>query len=69
MDQAIGILGQTILILVAFACVLGLVFFVLVEIRAIIGIIRRLRETPISHEHQVVRSSNGQVERTDSQVL
>jgi hypothetical protein len=43
MDAAIGILGQTILILVAFACLLGLVFFVLVEIRWVVRIIRQLR--------------------------
>ena len=44
MDQAIGILGQAILILTAFACLLALVFFVLVEIRAVARIIRQLRD-------------------------
>jgi hypothetical protein len=44
MDATIGILGQAILILVAFACLLGLVFFVLVEIRAVARIIRQLRD-------------------------
>jgi hypothetical protein len=43
MDAAIGILGQAILILVAFACLLALVFFVLVEIRAVARLIRQLR--------------------------
>jgi hypothetical protein len=44
MDATIGILGQAILILVAFACLLGLVFFVLIEIRAVARIIRQLRD-------------------------
>jgi len=46
MDATIGILGQAILILVAFACLLGLVFFVLVEVRAVARIIRQLRGQP-----------------------
>jgi hypothetical protein len=44
MDATIGILGQAILILVAFACLLGLVFFVLVEIRAVARLIRQLKD-------------------------
>lgn len=44
MDAAVGILGQAILILVAFAWLLGLVFFVLVEIRAVARLIRQIRD-------------------------
>jgi hypothetical protein len=43
MDQTISILGQTILILVAFACLVALVFFILVEIRAVVRIVHQLK--------------------------
>jgi hypothetical protein len=43
MDEAIGVLGQTILVLVALALVVVIVFFVLVVVRAIIRVIRELR--------------------------
>jgi hypothetical protein len=42
-DATIGILGQAILILVALALVVAIIFFVLVLVRAIIGILRDLR--------------------------
>ena len=43
MDATIGILAQAILILVALALLVAIVFFVLVLVRAIIGILRELR--------------------------
>ena len=43
MDEAIGVLGQTILVLVALAMVVVIVFFVLVVVRAIIRVLRELR--------------------------
>jgi hypothetical protein len=43
MDETISILGQTILILVAFACLVALVFFILVEIRAVLKVVRQLK--------------------------
>jgi hypothetical protein len=61
MDQAIGILGQVILVLVAFACVLGLVWGVLVEVQAIARIIRKLKEHAVIPEPYVVQSANGKV--------
>jgi hypothetical protein len=69
MDQAIGILGQMMLVLIAVACVLGLVFLVLVEIRAIAKLIRKLKDRSILPEPYLVQSANGQVERSDTQVL
>lgn len=47
MDQAIGILGQAILVLVGLACVVLLAFRILLTIRAIRRLIRELR-TPTS---------------------
>lgn len=47
MDQAIGILGQAILVLVGLACVVLLAFLILLTIRAIRRLIRELR-TPTS---------------------
>lgn len=47
MDQAIGILGQAILVLVGVACVVLLAFLILLTIRAIRRLIRELR-TPTS---------------------
>jgi hypothetical protein len=46
MDQAIGILGQAILVLVGLACVVMLVFLILLTIRGIRRLVRDLR-TPI----------------------
>jgi hypothetical protein len=43
MNEAIGVLGQAILVLVALALVVVIVFFVLVVVRAIIRILRELR--------------------------
>jgi hypothetical protein len=43
MNEAIGVLGQTILVLVALALVVVIVFFVLVVVRAIIRILSELR--------------------------
>jgi hypothetical protein len=42
-DATIGILGQAILILVAIALVVAIIFFVLVLVRAIIRILGELR--------------------------
>jgi Na+-transporting methylmalonyl-CoA/oxaloacetate decarboxylase gamma subunit len=42
MDQAIGILGQTILVLVGLACVVLLVLLILLTIRGIRRLIREL---------------------------
>jgi hypothetical protein len=42
-DQAIGILGQVILVLVGLACVVLLAFLILLTIRAIRRLIRELR--------------------------
>lgn len=47
MDQAIGILGQAILVLVGLACVVLLALLILLTIRAIRRLIRELR-TPTS---------------------
>ena len=47
MDQAVGILGQAILVLVGLACVVLLVFLILLTVRAIRRLIRELR-TPTS---------------------
>jgi hypothetical protein len=69
MDQAIGILGQIILVLVAFAFVLGLVVLVLVEVQAIARLLGKLKNRAVIPEPYVVQSANGQVERADSQVL
>lgn len=44
MDQAIGILGQAILVLVGLACVAMLVFLILLMIRASRRIVRELRQ-------------------------
>ena len=49
MDQAIGILGQAILVLVGLACVVMLVFLILLTIRGIRRLVRELR-TPIMPE-------------------
>jgi len=46
-DQAVGILGQAILVLVGLACVVLLVFLILLTVRAIRRLIRELR-TPTS---------------------
>jgi hypothetical protein len=46
-DQAIGILGQAILVLVGLACVVLLALLILLTIRAIRRLIRELR-TPTS---------------------
>jgi len=43
MDEAIGVLGQAILVLVGLALVAAIIFFVLVLVRAIIRILRELR--------------------------
>jgi hypothetical protein len=48
-DQVIGILGQAILVLVGLACVVLLVFLILLTIRAIRRLVRELR-TPIMPE-------------------
>ena len=49
MDQAIGILGQAILVLVGLACLAALVFFILLMIPASRRIVRELRQ-PIMPE-------------------
>jgi Na+-transporting methylmalonyl-CoA/oxaloacetate decarboxylase gamma subunit len=49
MDQAVGILGQAILVLIGLACVVLLVFLILLMIRGIRRLIRELR-TPIMPE-------------------
>jgi hypothetical protein len=49
MDEAIGILGQTILVLTAIALVVVLVFVILLTIRGIRRLVRELR-TPIMPE-------------------
>jgi hypothetical protein len=43
MDEAIGVLGQAILVLVGLALVVAIIFFVLVVVRAIIRILGELR--------------------------
>jgi hypothetical protein len=43
MDEAIGVLGQAILVLVGLALVVAIIFFVLFLVRAIIRILRELR--------------------------
>jgi Na+-transporting methylmalonyl-CoA/oxaloacetate decarboxylase gamma subunit len=48
-DQVIGILGQAILVLVGLACVVLLVFLILLTIRGIRRLVRELR-TPIMPE-------------------
>jgi hypothetical protein len=48
-DQAIGILGQAILVLVGLACVVLLVFLILLTVRGIRRLVRELR-TPIMPE-------------------
>jgi hypothetical protein len=48
-DQAIGILGQAILVVVGLACVVMLVFLILLTIRGIRRLLRELR-TPIMPE-------------------
>lgn len=53
MDQAIGILGQAILVLVGLACVAMLVFLILLMIRASRRIVRELRQ-PIMPESDFV---------------
>lgn len=62
MDQAIGILGQVILVLVGFACVLGLVLGVLVEIQAIARIMRKLKEHAVIPDPYAVQSTNGKAD-------
>jgi hypothetical protein len=49
MDHAIGILGQTILLLTALAIVIALVFLIVVEIGAVIRVVRdyRPRRVPV----------------------
>jgi hypothetical protein len=42
MDQAIGILGQTILVLTAAVCVVWLLYFLLVALRRITQIMREI---------------------------
>jgi Na+-transporting methylmalonyl-CoA/oxaloacetate decarboxylase gamma subunit len=49
MDQAIGIIGQAILVLVGLACVVMLVLLILLTIRGIRRLVRELR-TPIMPE-------------------
>ena len=44
MDQAIGVIGQAVLVLVGLACLVALVFFILLTIRAIRRLVRELRE-------------------------
>jgi hypothetical protein len=43
-DEAIGIIGQAVLILVGLACLAALVFFILLMIRASRRIVRELRQ-------------------------
>jgi len=52
-DQAIGVLGQAILVLVGLACVVLLVFLILLTIRGIRRLIRELK-TPIMPESDFV---------------
>jgi hypothetical protein len=67
MDQIIGILGQVILILVAFACVIALVFFILVEIRAVLRVISDLRQfLPLP---EPTLSANGKVEHPEQEIF
>ncbi len=69
MDQAIGILGQAVLVLVAVALVLGLVYFVLVEIRGIAKLISKLKEHSVLPDPYVVQSANGQVDDPKREAL
>jgi Na+-transporting methylmalonyl-CoA/oxaloacetate decarboxylase gamma subunit len=52
-DQAIGILGQAILVLVGLACVAIVVFLIMLTIRGIRRLIRELK-TPIMPESDFV---------------
>lgn len=69
MDQTIGILGQVILILVAFACVVALVFFILAEIRAVLRIVDDLKSRPFLPLPEPTLSANGKVEHPEQEIL
>lgn len=69
MDQTIGILGQVILILVAFACVVALVFFILVEIRAVLRIVSDLKSRRFLPLPEATLSANGKAEHPEQEIF
>ena len=57
MDEAIGIIGQAVLILVGLACLAALVFFILLMIRASRRIARELRQPTMPGSDMTYRPS------------
>jgi hypothetical protein len=49
-DEAVGIIGQAVLILVGLALLVVLVFFVLLVVRAILRLVRELRPSRATND-------------------